>query len=74
MWDKMNREPFGKKCKCDHFESEHIAADMKYDDVSVVQLKTLYGLLPSLESKLERMNCKICDCKKFNSKKKGWGF
>ena len=70
----MNRDPFGEKCKCGHFESEHIAGEMRYDDVSITQLKSMYGLLPSLESKVERKDCKVCGCKKFDSKKKGWGF
>ena len=70
----MNRKPFGKKCECSHYESEHVAGEVKYENPAAVQFKTMFGLLPLLESKLERKNCKICDCKKFCSKKKGWGF
>ena len=67
----MNREPFGKKCGCSHFESEHVTGEIKYENPSVVQFKTMFGLLPLLESNLKRKNCKICNCTEFNSKKKG---
>ena len=70
----MNRKPFGKKCQCTHYESEHLAGEIKYENLTSVQVKTMFGLLPLLESKLERTNCKICDCKEFNSEKKGWDF
>ncbi len=70
----MNRNPFGEKCKCNHYESKHFTRDVKYENPTTIQFKTMFGLLPLLESKLERKNCKICNCEKFNSKKKGWVF
>lgn len=54
----MNREPFGGNASV-VTESEHIAGEMKSDDVYVAQLKSMYDLLPSLEAKLERKDCKI---------------
>ena len=70
----MNRKPFGGKCECTHYESEHFAGPVKYESPSTVQVKTMFGLLPLLESKTERKNCKICNCKEFNSKKERMGF
>ena len=70
----MNREPYGKKCKCGHHESDHIAKMNKMEDPSFVHAKTLFGLLPSMDSKLERNDCKVCECGKFDTGKKGWGF
>lgn len=70
----MNRKPFGKKCECNHHESEHFAREIKYENITSIQVKTMFGLLPLLESKIERKNCKICNCKEFNSEKRGWSF
>ncbi len=70
----MSLKPYGKKCKCSHFESEHVPGEIKYEDPSAVQSKTFYGLMPLLESKSERKDCKICECVKFNPEKKWWEF
>ncbi len=70
----MNSKPYGKKCKCGHHESEHIAKMKRLDESSILQAKTLYGVLPLMDSNFEHGDCKVCECIKFNAEKKGWGF
>ena len=56
---------FGKKCKCNHFESDHKA---QKSIVSIPKLSDLGIILPHTPTSTEtvRIDCKICDCKKFN--------
>ncbi len=70
----MNPKPYGKKCQCGHHESEHVAKMKKLDEPSVLQAKSMYGVLPLTASNLERGVCKVCPCVKFNTGKKNWGF
>ena len=69
----MNRK-FGKKCKCGHYESEHVTSTpesnpvMNYDAKPAGNLPM--GLLPTIHYDTMRDGCKICDCKKFKSERK----
>ena len=69
----MNYEPFGEKCKCGHHESQH-RGEMKYKDMSMVHAKTMFGVLPYMESMSNRTNCKLCKCVGFIPDKKTRGF
>ena len=69
----MNREPYGKKCKCGHHESDHVG-EMKYQEVSIVQAKVMFGVLSYMESMSKRSICKICNCSQFQPIKKERGF
>ena len=62
----MKTRTFGKKCKCGHFESEHNVQKLI---TPIPELSTLGILLPHSSKFIEtiRIDCKICDCKKFNS-------
>lgn len=70
----MNREPYGKKCKCGHFESEHVAQKSTTQSPKIQQ--DLGFLLPHPQAFAEiiRTNCKGCNCKIFEPEKKGWRF
>ena len=70
----MNPKSYGKKCKYGHHESEHIAKMKRLDEPSTLQAKTLYGVLPLMNSNLEHGDCKVCECIKLNTEKKCWGF
>ena len=71
----MNRKPYGKKCRCGHYESEHVKKMNEFEHTALAQAKTMYGLLPLMKSNIEYKNCKICSiCNRFDSEKKGWGF
>ncbi len=66
----MNREPYGKKCKCSHFESDHEKEMNKMEHPAITHARTMYGILPLLESKIKYKNCNACACKKFESIKR----
>ena len=72
----MNRR-FGKKCKCGHYESQHVPstsntnAAMRYDTKPGGNLPM--GLLPTIHYDTMRDKCKICDCKKFEGEKRWKG-
>ena len=70
----MNREPYGKKCTCGHYESEHVKKLTETEHPALAQAKTMYGLLPMTESKILYKNCKVCSCTMFTSEKRGWEF
>ena len=70
----MNREPFGKKCKCNHYESEHNLQKQDFSKPSGIEMGILFTHPPGLIKGPVRTNCKICHCDKFESEKKGWGF
>ena len=74
MVKSMNREPYGEKCKCGHYESEHVKKLKEIEHPALAQAKTMYGLLPLSESKIQYKNCKVCSCNLFIPEKKGWGF
>jgi len=68
----MNREHYGKKCKCGHHESEHDRKMSEMEHPALLQAKTMYGILPQMESKIKYKNCKACTCDGFAPEKKGW--
>lgn len=61
----MNRESFGKKCKCGHFESDHIALKQHISIPGPHDLGVFLPHPPDLYSK--RGNCKVCGCNIFVS-------
>ena len=68
----MNKKPFGKKCKCGHLESQHIS---KKPTFKIPDIPLDVGMLsahPNI-SIVERINCKFCNCKKFDVKR-NWDF
>ena len=70
----MKSKSFGNKCKCGHFESEPIV-DSSYSSLAKMLELLIYfePLLPK-KSTANRKDCKMCDCKQFNSGKMGWVF
>ena len=68
----MNREPFGKQCRCNHLESEHNAKKRIPSMESMTQ-DYRYIIPPAQPiSEFVRTDCKICHCAEFDPKKKGW--
>ena len=41
---------------------------------AISEMGILFTHPPGMVKKPVRFNCKVCDCKKFDSEKKGWGF
>ena len=73
----MKSKSFGNKCKCGHLESDHVP--QKADSPKSVmrfQMKPKghlpMGMAPTISYDARRDDCKICDCKRFESKKR-WG-
>jgi len=66
----MNREPYGRKCKCGHFESEHVA---RPDDFSlpyvIPEMGAAFTHPPDLLD-FKRKTCKICDCEQYHPQKR----
>ena len=68
-----NNKPFGNKCKCTHFESQHQSIKKQASIKSVTQ--DFRYMIPPAEfySEFTRGGCKICDCSGFEvQKKKNW--
>ena len=53
---------------------KHVAKMKRLDECYIIQAKTLYGVLPLMDSNLEHADCKVFKCIKFNTEKNGWGF
>ena len=53
---------------------KHVAKMKRLDEPYILQAKTLYGVLPLMDSNLEHADCKVCKCIKFNTERNGWGF
>ena len=68
----MNRKSYGKRCKCGHYESEHVKKMSEMEHPALLQAKTMYGILPWMESKIKYKNCQVCECDIFVPEKKGW--
>ena len=68
----MNREPYGEKYKCGHYESEHVKKLKEFEHPALAQAKTMYGLLPLTESKIQYKKCKVCSCEQFSPQKRKW--
>ena len=63
----MITKTFGKKCKCSHFESQH---NVQKSITMISKVPNDLGIflpIPPTLAESIRINCKICNCKKFNS-------
>lgn len=69
----MNRKPFGEKCKCNHFESEHnvekINSRMPQNPIKMGYLQSHPDI-----SVVRRTSCKVCGCQMFQTTKRKWNF
>ena len=66
---ELNREPFGEKCKCNHYESEH-ASVKKRNSIEALTQDYAYLIPPAeIPSQFTRGKCKICTCNEFLPKK-----
>ena len=67
----MKTRSFGKKCKCGHYKSEH---DLQKHDFSepkaIPEMGILFTHPPGMVKEPVHIHCRICDCKKLDSKKK----
>ncbi len=44
----MNKEPFGKKCSCSHFESEHVVQNNDFSEPNTTpEMRVFLPLPPS---------------------------
>ena len=70
----MNREPYGKKCKCGHEESFHVNHNKKfYEPNAIPEMGYFMSPPPTFENPKD-VKCKLCNCDKFSPEKKSWGF
>ena len=66
----MNRNSYGKKCKCGHFEGEH-QSKKKSSSIESVTQDYAYIIPPAeFPSEFIRGPCRICNCNMFNPEKK----
>ena len=56
----MNREPFGKKCRCGHYESHHESIEPTFSIPGPHDLGVFLPHPPDMYPK--RSNCRLCDC------------
>ena len=66
----MNRGPHGEKYTYGHYENEHVKKLKKIEHPALAQAKTMYGLLPLSESKIQYKNCKVYSCNRFTPEKR----
>ena len=66
----MNRKPYGRKCKCDHFESEHVARTDDFFLPHVVpEMENVFTHPLDLRDS-KRKKCKACDCEQYLPQKR----
>ena len=70
----MNRETYGNKCMCGHFESEHVPPKQNFSLPNVIPETGHIFMHPPDFGKSKREKCKACNCELYNPEKKGWRF
>ncbi len=63
---------FGKKCKCGHFESDHINENKNFYEPNRSPEMDYFMSPPPIIENPKRIRCKICLCDKFIPEKKGF--
>ena len=66
----MNLESYGKKCKCGHFESEHIIQNNKFYEPNAIPEMGIYLPSPPTFGNPKQIKCRGCTCDKFSPKKR----
>ena len=68
----MKSKTYGKKCKCGHFESEHVNLNKKfYEPNTIPETRIFFHPSPTIDNP-KQIRCKVCSCDKFSSEKKGF--
>ncbi|MDH3312386.1 MAG: hypothetical protein OEM28_04460 [Nitrosopumilus sp.] len=66
----MNRETYGKRCNCNHYESEHTLQKHDFSEPRVIpEMGILFTHPPGMIKEPVRSGCKICDCKNLIQKR-----
>jgi len=68
----MKSRTYGKKCKCSHFESDHINENKKFYEPNAIPEMGYFLPPPPTFNNPKQMRCRVCACEKFSSEKKGW--
>ena len=70
----MNRSSYGKKCKCGHFESDHVNKNNKFYEPNEVPEMRIYFTPPPTIDNPKNIQCKGCNCMLFSPEKRNWKF
>ncbi len=68
----MNTKSYGKKCKCGHFESDHVDVNKKFYEPNVIPEMGLFLHHLHAMDNPKTVKSNGCTCDKFSSEKKGW--
>ena len=67
---KMSQKSYGKKCKCGHFESEHVNLNKKfYEPNSIPEMGYFLSPPPTMDNP-KTIKCRACECDRFSPEKK----
>jgi hypothetical protein len=71
---KINPKSYGKKCKCGHFESDHVNLNKKFYEPNAIPEMGMYmHPAPKIENP-RTIKCRGCTCDKFSPEKKAGCF
>ena len=70
----MNPKSYGKKCKCGHFESDHVSLNKNfYEPNAIPEMRIFFHPPPTIDNP-KTIKCKGCTCNHFSPEKKDWKF
>ena len=70
----MNPKSYGKKCKCGHFESDHVNLNKKfYEPNASPETRIFFNPPPTIDNP-KNIKCRGCACNHFSPEKQGWKF
>ena len=69
----MKTRTFGKKCKCDHFESGHANLNNKFHEPDTIPETRIFYPPPTIDNH-KTIQCRGCTCDHFSPEKKDWKF
>ncbi|QMU53433.1 MAG: hypothetical protein GKS07_08055 [Nitrosopumilus sp.] len=67
---RMNPKSYGKKCKCGHFESDHVKLNKKFYEPNAIPEMGLYMHPAPRIDNPKTIKCRGCTCDKFSPDKK----
>ena len=70
----MNPKTYSKKCKCGHFESEHVNLNKNFYEPNAIPETRIFFHPPPTIDNPKTIKCKGCTCDKFSPEKKDWKF
>lgn len=70
----MNPKSYGRRCKCGHFESDHVNLNKNFYEPNAIPETRIHFTPPPTIDNPKTIKCRVCSCDYFSPEKKKWEF